>query len=149
MATMKAIEAQVSSFGTIFNRALGKEELAMLIISWGKAFADISDVEFVEACEYVKKTSKFFPVPANVVEAIEQNRKNIRPKPIQALPEGEQAKAEDKWRSLIASKVCMKSITSKKRCPLAEVALDITRPWEERERAAREFLGKYFPERRG
>ena len=148
MARIDLIAVELSAFKTLYGRNLNADELKILTLSWSEAFENISDAEFIEACTEVRKTSKFFPVPANVAEAIEQNRKKVRPETIQALAEGEQSKAENKWNSLIAGKVCMKSIMSGKRCPLAEVALDITRPWAEREQAAREFLGKDFPEKK-
>lgn len=50
--------------------------------------ADVSDVEFQAGMRAVMRESRFFPVPADVMQAVERVRRSVpRAEPLEALPE--------------------------------------------------------------
>lgn len=130
---------------TLFNRKVDQEELAVLVLAWEEVFADVGDEEFVSGCKAVRRRGRFFPVPAEVLEAIENSRQAWRPAQ-EALPPPENVDPERRWRNMLMGKVCILSVRRKCDRELAGRALNCKIPWEEREPLIRLCLGRDFVE---
>lgn len=62
------------------------QEFELLLGTWAEALKDVSDEELLEAMRHIRATSRFFPVPADVIRRVEERRRRLAPEP-QALPE--------------------------------------------------------------
>ena len=143
MASRPAITTELSLTLTLFNRRVDEEELAVLALAWEEAFADINDDEFISGCKTARRRCRFFPAPAEILEAIEAGRQAWRPARA-ALPPPEAIDPEKRWRNMIMAKTCLFSIMRKCDKNLARQVLDTSRPWAQREPIARQCLGKEF-----
>lgn len=54
---------------------------------WGDLFTDVSDAEFREAMRLVQASSRFFPVPADIMRQVETRRRQTPKIDMMALPE--------------------------------------------------------------
>jgi hypothetical protein len=145
MASRQAITTELSITLTLFNRKVDEEELTVLVLAWEEAFAHISDAEFISGCKTVRRRNRFFPVPAEVLAAIEDERMAWRPAQ-QALPPAESIDPQRRWRNMLMGKICILSVQRKCDRDLARLALDVKVPWDEREPFARRCLGAEFIE---
>ena len=130
---------------TLYGRRADEEELAALVLTWEEVFADITDAEFVAGCKAARKTSRYFPVPAEVREAMTEMRGQVRNNHLAIT---EPTDPEKRWQGKIKGLMCIAQITHK--CSKEEAARVCTAeksiPWAEREAIARKVLGEDFPE---
>ncbi len=145
MASRLTITTELSMMLTLFNRRVDEEELAVLVLAWEEAFAEVSDAEFAAACKAVRRRNRFFPVPAEVLDALENARRAWRPAQ-EALPPPEAIDPERRWRNLLMAKVCMLSVQRRCDGELARRAISVAIPWKEREPLVRRCLGAEFVE---
>lgn len=64
-----------------------REEFELLVRAWTDVLADVSDAEFIEGIRRVKAKLSFFPVPAGVMQQVEESRKRTPVMNREALPE--------------------------------------------------------------
>lgn len=64
-----------------------QDEFELLARMWGELFSDVSDAEFREAMRLVQASSRFFPVPADVMRQVEARRRQAPKTDMMALPE--------------------------------------------------------------
>lgn len=64
-----------------------KDEFELLVSMWSDLFADVNDAEFCEAMRLVQASSRFFPVPADVMRQVEARRRQAPKTDMMALPE--------------------------------------------------------------
>lgn len=130
---------------TLYGRRVDEEELAALVLAWEEVFADITDAEFVAGCKAARKTSRYFPVPAEVRDAMAEMRGQVRNNHL-ALTEP--TAPEKRWQGKIKGLMCIAQIAHKcsKEQAARVCAADQSIPWAEREKVARQVLGKDFPE---
>ena len=145
MAGRHAITTELTLTLTLFNRRVDEEELAVLALAWEEAFADISDDEFISGCKTARRRCRFFPAPAEILDAIETGRQTWQPARA-ALPPPEAIDPEKRWRNMIMAKTCLFSIMRKCDKNLARQVLDTAKPWAQREPLARRCLGRDFVE---
>ena len=145
MASRPAITTELSMTLTLFNRRVDEEELAVLALAWEEAFADINDDELRSGCKAARRRCRFFPAPAEILEAVETGRQTWRPARA-ALPSPERLDPEKRWRNMIMAKTCLHSIMRKCDKNLARQVLDTSKPWGQREPLARKCLGRDFVE---
>lgn len=65
-----------------------KAEFEVLVRMWADMLDGVSDAEFQAGIRAVMRESRFFPVPADVMRAVETARRSVpRAEPLEALPE--------------------------------------------------------------
>ena len=128
---------------TLFGKRVDAEELAALGFAWEEAFAGINDHELVAACKKARRRCQFFPVPAQILAAVDEARAEPCPQRL-AITEGQPPRK--RWEGKIKAQMCIAQICHKCAPGQAAYVVNPEIPWPDREAVAREVLGKDFQE---
>ena len=88
MAGFKTIALELGKTFVLYRQPTpAKDEFELLVSMWSDLFADVNDAEFCEAMRLVQASSRFFPVPADVMRQVEARRRQAPKTDMMALPE--------------------------------------------------------------
>ena len=152
MASIQVIATELGRASLLYRQAMGEEELKALAYSWAELFQEVNDADFVAAVKIHTRESKFFPTPADVLEAKDRVRPN-RP-PVLELEEmsvPDRVKRDAVYAAMLlaslrgnpSAKAFFETHDSQERDILVARVLGDTGSWEDGERRAsgpRRFL---------
>ena len=88
MAGLKTIALELGKTFVLYRQPTpAKDEFELLVNMWNELFADVNDAAFCEAMRLVQASSRFFPVPADVMRKVEEIQRQAPKDDLVALPE--------------------------------------------------------------
>ena len=69
MATRQMVSTKLSALAVVYRPDCGAAQMRVLVDEYTPVFANMTDMEFLAAVEEVKRTSRFFPTPADILAA--------------------------------------------------------------------------------
>ena len=88
MATLQILAMELGKTFVLYRQPKpDRAEFEVLVRTWADVLEGVSDAEFQAGIRAVMRESRFFPVPADVMRAVEAARRSIPATPLEALPE--------------------------------------------------------------
>ena len=138
MATIQQITVELTEMAIIYQRPLSPQELQVLVTAWTGLCFDLTDAEFVAACKAYSRKSRYFPTPADILDA-HKSAENPYQGHTLALPE-QAYTVEDFRMSEISSAMCLLAL----RDPAAKRFFELE-DWQDKDEFARKMLGDEYP----